>query len=169
MDDRGVRLARAAADWSPVGRAAIVLSRVGRGGLPWFALAAAIGAGRRPLSRRDATVVSSASIAVGLTGSSLLARAFGRRRPCDRGVPALVPCPTGSSFPSDQAAASFAAAEVLSWLEPPAGRWFRTGATAVALARVAVGVHYPSDVIAGGLIGAAVGRAGRAAAARRAD
>jgi len=40
-------------------------------------------------------------------------------------------------------------------------------AATLAVARVVAGVHYPSDVIAGSIMGAAVGRGSRAVAERR--
>jgi membrane-associated phospholipid phosphatase len=168
MDDRGAMLARTAARWTPAARAAVVLSHLGRGGAPWLVAATVVGGGRRELGRAEGTALSSASIAGALLGSSLLARAVGRRRPCRRGVRPLVRCPDGGSFPSDQAAAAFAGAEILGWLAPPARAWLTVGAAAVALARVAVGVHYVTDVVGGGLIGVAIGRVGRAAVERRA-
>lgn len=59
----------------------------------------------------------------------------------------------GRSFPSGHAAAAFALAGVLSWRWPK-GRWvWRSLAFLVALSRVALGLHWPSDVAAGALVG----------------
>jgi membrane-associated phospholipid phosphatase len=151
---------------TPADRAAVAFSHLGRGGLAWFALAAAIGAGRRGLSRRNSMLVSASAIASALLLSALLARLARRQRPCERGVRSLIPCPDGGSFPSDQAAAAFAATEILGWLEPPARRWLRAAAGLLAVSRVAVGAHYPTDTLAGAAIGAALGHGAKTVAIR---
>jgi membrane-associated phospholipid phosphatase len=130
-------------------------------------LALLIGQGRRGLGRLEATALSVAAIGGALLGSSALARMLGRPRPCHRGIQPLVPCPEGGSLPSDQTAASFAAAVFLGSLRPDRRTWMRAAAATVALARVAAGVHYATDVVAGGAFGAAIGWAARRIAERR--
>ena len=68
----------------------------------------------------------------------------------------LVPRPHDASFPSGHAAASFAAATILSLAFPKAAPVFLVLAAAVVYSRVYVGVHYPLDVIAGAALGALV-------------
>lgn len=69
------------------------------------------------------------------------------------------------SFPSDHAAAAFAIAFAVLAFSRRGGFVFLAGATLIALSRVALGLHYPSDVLAGMGIGWAsallVTRAGR--------
>ena len=68
----------------------------------------------------------------------------------------LVDCGPGKSFPSSHAVNNFAVATLFAW-SFPSGRWYFFGwATLVALSRPAVGVHYPSDILGGALIGCAV-------------
>ena len=67
---------------------------------------------------------------------------------------ALIPTPASSSFPSGHAAVFFALGVALWFLNRRAGIVFASGAALVAVARVFVGVHWPSDVFAGALLGA---------------
>jgi len=60
---------------------------------------------------------------------------------------------TDPSFPSDHAAAAFAIAYAIGAFSATVGALFLSGATIVALSRVAGGLHYPSDVVAGFLVG----------------
>ena len=91
--------------------------------------------------------------------SSFLKHIFDRPRPCHvlPDVHLLVSCGSGYAFPSSHAVNNFAAALVLSYFLP---RWawaFLAFAAVVAFSRVYVGVHYPSDVMAGAIIGLLVG------------
>jgi len=166
IDRYGLRAVRRVGS-TPLDSAVAAFCHLGRGGLVWFALAPLVGSGRRPLGRLEGTAISVLAIGSALAGSTAMARAVSRQRPCDQGVRSLIPCPEGGSFPSDQAAASFAAAEILGWFAPPARQWMLAIAATLAVARVVAGVHYPSDVIAGSIMGAAVGRGSRAVAERR--
>ena len=58
-----------------------------------------------------------------------------------------------SSFPSGHAAGAFAMATVLSSRYPEYRLFFYPLASLIALSRVYLGRHYPSDVVAGGLLG----------------
>jgi undecaprenyl-diphosphatase len=87
----------------------------------------------------------------------------GRVRPCHalgwvRDLP--IELPTDPSFPSGHAAGSFAFAAFIFAFHRRAGVALAGLAAAIALSRVALGVHYPSDIAAGALVGAMLGWAG---------
>ncbi len=68
-----------------------------------------------------------------------------------------VPLPKSTSFPSGHSASAFAFATGVSGELPELAVPLRLAAAAVAWSRVHTGVHYPGDIIAGSLIGGAVG------------
>lgn len=110
--------------------------------------------------------------------SSLIKNLVMRPRPCHvidgapviDGVRLLVGCGGGWSFPSSHAVNHFAAATFLAGRHPRWSGWLFGWAALGAFSRISVGVHYPSDVAAGALIGMGTawlfGRAWRLAAAR---
>lgn len=65
----------------------------------------------------------------------------------------LIPHANDSSFPSDHAAGSFAFAIGLFYAGSRSGWWALLLAAAIAVARVFVGVHWPTDVLAGAAVG----------------
>lgn len=64
-----------------------------------------------------------------------------------------------SSFPAGHAATAFAGAVLLAAVAPRAWPAFVGLAALIGFSRIYDGVHYPSDVLAGALLGAAVGAA----------
>jgi undecaprenyl-diphosphatase len=141
------------------------LTYAGSFGLLWLALAAAVA-----IALRRPRVLVTTAIALALTElvTSALKLTIGRPRP---DVPRLVALPHDSSFPSGHAASSFACATVLAAAVPRARVALYVLAALVGWSRLYVGVHYPSDVIAGALLGVALGllvlRAPRMLAAAR--
>lgn len=88
----------------------------------------------------------------------LAKRQYDRPRPylADDKITPAVPLPHGTSYPSGHSSAAFAAARVISRLEPSLAREAYDLATQVAVSRVYAGVHYPSDVVAGALLGTGI-------------
>lgn len=91
--------------------------------------------------------------------SSLLKNLVERMRPCDTlpNVHLLVGCTGSYSFPSSHAVNNFAAAMFFGYFYKHLKWILFSVATIVALSRIFVGVHYPSDVIGGALIGVILG------------
>lgn len=92
-----------------------------------------------------------------------------RERPC-RALPGLVTpdgCGPGRSFPSGHAAVSFAFLVSAAPLVPYGGWIFGPIAALVSGSRILLGVHYPSDVLGGALIGAGFGAVGHFIRKRR--
>jgi undecaprenyl-diphosphatase len=150
------RLARSAAR-PPVSDAVARFSRLGEHAALWLALGAAgalLDRPRRARWRRGALVVG-ATYALNTAIKALVRR----HRPAVEGLPPLVPTPTALSFPSAHSSTSFAGARAYGRLVPAAPLY--AAAAAMACSRVYLGVHYPSDVAGGALLGLAMGGAAR--------
>ena len=129
-------------------------SRTGEHGACWFALGLAgavltSDAGRRRAWLRGVRVVAGA---YGLNYAVKVA--VRRRRPELEALEPLTPTVSRLSFPSAHATTSFAAARAFGHLAP-AGALY-AAAVAFALSRPYLGVHYPSDVLAGAALGTAI-------------
>ena len=83
----------------------------------------------------------------------------GRARPLIEDHPALARAPTKLSFPSAHATSSVAAATALGRVEPRARPALFTLAAAICVGRPYLGMHYPSDVLAGAVLGFGLGMA----------
>ena len=82
----------------------------------------------------------------------------GRLRPCHvlEDVRLLVGCGSGKSFTSSHATNNFALAVLISHFYPVARPWLLLFAALVAFSRVYVGVHYPSDILGGAVLGTVI-------------
>jgi len=105
-----------------------------------------------------ATASALASAAIGLMINQLIASLWFRERPfvAHPGETVLVAHRSvDPSFPSDHATAAFAIAFAVLFFNRRLGILFLLGATAIGVSRVLLGLHYPSDVLAGAAVGLA--------------
>ncbi|WP_298992140.1 phosphatase PAP2 family protein [uncultured Pseudokineococcus sp.] len=142
--------------------AARLLSHAGEHAGGWLLLAAAGGA--LDPRRRGSWWGAGAAVASAHAASVLVKRVVRRPRPDLAAAPALVGTPSRLSFPSSHAASTTAAAATLAPLLLGRRRGAAVGGgvvVAMGASRVLLGVHYPSDVLAGcatGLLTVAVAR-----------
>jgi membrane-associated phospholipid phosphatase len=95
---------------------------------------------------------------------NVLVKPVARRRRPDRALHAVpearhVTMPASRSLPSGHSASAFAFATGVGHVMPRSGAALRVLAAVVAYSRVHTGVHYPGDVVAGALLGAAIAQA----------
>jgi membrane-associated phospholipid phosphatase len=138
-------------------RAVAQFSRMGEHAGIWLAIGlvgVALDAERRSDWRR-----ATATVAGTYALNTAIKRLVGRRRPQLPGLPPLTSTPTALSFPSAHASTSFAGARLYSQLGLPSVPLYML-ATGLSLSRLYLGVHYPSDVLAGAALGTAAGAVG---------
>ena len=139
-------------------RAIATFSRTGEHAACWFVVGAAGLALSRNPQRRQAwrRGLQATAFAYGLNYAVKLA--VKRPRPQLDGLPPLSGVVSSLSFPSAHATTSFAAAGTYARAVPWATPLLYGGAAMFAISRPYLGAHYPSDVLAGALLGAAVAK-----------
>ena len=132
---------------------------LGNAGLLWIVLSLTMLCFRK--TRRAGYAALTAMVLGMLCTNVVLKHLVARPRPWldVAGLIPLVNEPDPNSFPSGHTCAAFAAAAA--WLRTLPERWMRGAglvlAACMGLSRLYVGVHYPSDVLAGAAVGALCG------------
>ena len=135
-------------------RAAQALGKAGNNAAVWVVLGVVLAL--LDPERRESWLICAVlgPIAIGLNYCIKLA--VRRPRPVLEGLPPLGGAPSSLSFPSAHALSSFAVATAMVRVDPATA-----GALVVALAlslgRPYLGMHYPSDVLAGAFLGVLLG------------
>jgi membrane-associated phospholipid phosphatase len=134
--------------------AAIALGKAGNNGLIWFILGATLAIIDN--GRWESWLICAllGPVAIGL--NYVVKLVVKRPRPVLEGLPPLGGSPSSLSFPSAHATSSFAVATAMCRVDPATSAAFLV-ALALALGRPYLGMHYPSDVLAGALLGIALG------------
>lgn len=150
-----VAVQSALADRPGVLTAARGLSHFGEHSVGWVAVAL-LGAVLMPQHRRD-WLVAGAGAFVAHAAAVVVKRLVRRKRPHHPSVAVNVGTPSQLSFPSAHATSTTAAAILMSRITGlPKGIGVAVLVPPMALSRILLGVHYPSDVAFGIALGATV-------------
>ena len=133
----------------------LTLTEVGRGGAVWGVTAIVRGVVDRRLAMAACQVVIAVTLAWA-TPEAILKPLSARPRPfvaSNTIRPVRHEHPRSSSFPSGHASTAVAGAYSLSAMWPPARVACWTLAAFIVFSRAYLGVHYPTDLVAGALLG----------------
>jgi undecaprenyl-diphosphatase len=145
----------------PIDPIMVAATRVGTKSAVWLAIAGVLAIFGSNRARRTALATVGATLTAQAISNVGLKPIFRRKRPFHKsklGAVLLVKAPREHSWPSGHAASSVAAATVLRTAYPGRSTPLALLAAAVAYSRVYVGVHYPFDVLAGTVVGIAIGK-----------
>ncbi len=157
LDLRLLRLLRTRGHTPAVESSMLWLARAGENGLLWYVIALA-GAALGGRGRRDEYFRAVKIVLATLVANTVVKQTVRRARPVlEDELPALTPVLSGRSYPSAHSSTSFAGARALSAAGMPAAPLYAV-AVAMALSRPYLGVHYPSDILAGAALGDAMAR-----------
>ncbi len=131
------------------------LGAVGEYAAVWVTVGLAGAAADQP--RRSRWLLGAATGPGAVVVNYAIKVAIGRERPLIEDHPPLARAPSKLSFPSAHATSSFAAATALGRVEPRTRPPLYALAAGICLSRPYLGMHYPSDVLAGVVFGTLIG------------
>jgi len=134
--------------------AAVALGKAGNNALVWVILNVVLAI--LDWDRHEAWLICAALGPLCIGFNYLIKLAVRRPRPVLDGLPPLGGAPSSLSFPSAHAFSSFAVATAMFRVDPATAAAFLVAAV-ISLGRPYLGMHYPSDVLAGALLGVAAG------------
>jgi membrane-associated phospholipid phosphatase len=137
-------------------RALARYTSAGEYGRLWIGLALAGAVADR--RRRGQWLRAAVAVPLTLGLNFCVKQLFRRTRPRLEGIEATGVVPSSLSFPSAHAATSFASATLIGALCRPLRVPLYLAAAVMAFSRPYLGVHYPSDVVAGAAVGGLIGR-----------
>lgn len=135
----------------------VLVSTLGNAGMIWILLGVLLTA--LPKTRKMGVFALASLLVCFLINNGLLKNLVARPRPYTQlsELVMLMPCPSDHSFPSGHTCAAFATAGSLLWSGKNKLWGLRVPALILAVltgwSRLYVGVHFPTDVLAGALIG----------------
>lgn len=154
LDVRLLRAMRTRGHTARLEAAAVALGKVGNNGLVWVVIGVAFAL--IDPERRESWLICAALGPIAICLNYLVKIAVRRPRPVLDGLPPLGGAPSSLSFPSAHATSSFAVAAAMCRVDPASSAAFVVAA-ALALGRPYLGMHYPSDVLAGAVFGVLIG------------
>lgn len=157
LDKKLLRTMRTRGHHPAIEKSALALSKSGENGYLWFGLGLAGAALDRKQRKQWLAASMIGPLAIGF--NFLIKLVAKRPRPRLEDLPPLGGAPSSLSFPSAHATASFAAATAMSRLAPELKLAFFGAAAVMAVSRPYLGMHYPSDIVAGAVLGTVVGTA----------
>lgn len=135
-------------------KAARGLGKAGNNGAVWVVIGLALTVVDG--GNREAWLICAALAPIAIGLNYLVKLIVRRPRPVLEGLPPLGGAPSSLSFPSAHATSSFAVATAMTRVEPLGALAFLL-AFALALGRPYLGMHYPSDVLVGAVLGVGLG------------
>lgn len=154
-DQAALRLLRTRGHPPPVEAGLRALATAGEHAAIWTTIGAAGAVADRRRRPRWLVAALTGPAAIGINFAVKVA--VGRERPLIEDHPRLGRAPTELSFPSAHSTSSVAAAIALARVEPRLRPALLSLAAAICLSRPYLGMHYPSDVLAGVVLGTVLG------------